>query len=94
MGDTAKPEYVEVDTMLLQDVTNSLIRDIVAKVGQGPLYSVIAPRGIFTGEPQNKIDDLLPYTWPTHRFATFAVVPLRRHQHPMQPQDRVRAPFP
>ena len=60
----------------LEDVTHRLIGDLVAQIGQGTLEAVVSPSGMLPSKPQNKIDDLLPDTWPTHRVAALALIPL------------------
>ncbi|MHC4406087.1 MAG: hypothetical protein ACYTG0_41145 [Planctomycetota bacterium] len=78
------------DAMVSEDIANSLIGDLVTKVRQGALDPVISPAHIFARQANNKIDNLLPYTWASHGCATFAVIPLSRNQHTVPPEDRIR----
>ena len=64
------------DAIIFQDVAHSLVGYLVAEIRQRALNPIVSPRGIVTGEPQNKIDDLALHTWPAYGFATIAVVSL------------------
>jgi len=61
----------------------------VAKVRESSLNPIESPRGIITGQPQDKIDDFLPFARPPNGLATLAVVPLPGNQLAMPSQDRI-----
>ena len=61
----------------------------MTQVGQGALDLVVSPGHILPRKANNKIDDLLPYTWASRRFATLTVVPLLGNEGSVPPQDRI-----
>ena len=77
------------DAVFLEDVAHGLIGDLVTQVGQGALDPVVSPGHILPRKAKNKIDDLLPYTWPSYGFATFAVVPFLGNQRSMPAENRI-----
>ena len=61
----------------------------MTQVGQGALDLVVSPGHILPRKANHKIDDLLPYTWPSCGFAALAVVPFLGNQRSVPAKNRI-----
>jgi len=78
------------DAMTLQDVPHSLIRDVIAEIGQRTHNPVVAPTGIL---PRHLDDQLLQFRFdrrPTRVAAEFGSIEFLRNQLPVPSQNGVR----
>jgi hypothetical protein len=62
---------------------------VVTDIGQCSLDSIIAPRRILSGKPQNGIYDDLTDSGPASSLSLIGVVPLIRHEITVPAEDRV-----
>lgn len=58
-----------LDAMPFQNVPDRVVRQIVAEVGQGPLYPAVAPRAILFGHADSQSSNVQARCWPTARSA-------------------------
>jgi len=77
------------NTVFLEDVANGLIGDLVPQVGQGALDLVVSPGQILPRKANNKVNDLLPYTWASYGFTALAVVPFLGDKRSMPAKNRI-----
>ena len=75
--------------MSFQHVGHRGIGDVVTDVGQCSLDSIVAPRRVLSGKPQNGIHDDLTDAGPANSLSFVAVVPLLRHELTMPAENRV-----
>ena len=77
-----------LDAMVLQNVRDCAGRNGVSDVAQGPFDSFVTPTRIFTGHPENKIDDFLVGAGAAS-LAFRALVTVSLDQFAMPPTERV-----
>ena len=78
------------DAVLFQDVTDGLVGDLVAEVGQRSLDAIVTPGRILACHAEHQLDDFLGHGRTADRLALVAVVPFLSDEHPMPAEDRVR----
>ena len=76
--------------MAPQNIAYSLIRNPVAKIGQGAHDPVIAPAAILPGHADNQLLDVVVYLRSANLSACLGPIELLGHQFPVPTEDRVR----
>src|SRR6266853_2772218 len=69
-----RPFWRWLDAVSFQNVPDRVVCQIVAEVGQGSLYSPIAPRAIFFRHADRQSSNVRARWWPTPRLAPTACV--------------------